>query len=243
MLPLKVRMMKHGFVQKVCALACGKAEVSRSCQIEDIRKIYGQVGLLPRSGTFVEIGGFDGHSFSNTSFLADQGWNGVYFEPIRGYAKLAKARHLLNRVEVYEVAISEVHGQVRAYQMGVLTTLKDQTYQEYAKVDWAKNLTKSSRRVEVCSMPLLDSFSLANVPKSFDLLVVDCEGGEEDVFKMLFNSDYKPKVIIAELVDGHPDFGINSEEGRSHARTRKNIQKNAYREIYIDAINTVFQIR
>ena len=44
-------------------------------------------------GTFVEIGAYDGESFSNTSFLADLGWNGLYVEPVPKFAALCRARH------------------------------------------------------------------------------------------------------------------------------------------------------
>ena len=150
--PSRIRMVRHGIRQKIRAIVKGEAEVPWSCQIRGIRKIYNKAGLSPTSGIFVEIGAFDGHSFSNTSFLADQGWRGVYFEPIHEYAALAKSRHFLNRIKICEFAISSEEGPVNAYKMGPLSTLDRQTYLAYANTKWANCLENYSGNIDGSSL-------------------------------------------------------------------------------------------
>ena len=48
-----------------------------------------------------------------------------------------------------------------------------------------------------------------NVPYEFDLLVVDVEGKEDEVFYSFNFKEWKPKMIIVELVDDHQYFQKN----------------------------------
>jgi len=61
-------------------------KLSKSCQIPNLKKIYREIFGDCAFGTFVEVGAFDGESFSNTSGLADFGWRGLYIEPISEFA-------------------------------------------------------------------------------------------------------------------------------------------------------------
>ena len=45
--------------------------------------------MFPLSGgTFVEVGAFDGWSYSHTVCLAQLGWRGLYIEPVPEHAAL-----------------------------------------------------------------------------------------------------------------------------------------------------------
>ena len=44
------------------------------------------------------------------------------------------------------------------------------------------------------------------IPKQFDLLVVDVEGLEEKVFRGFNLNNWRPKMIIVELIDYHFSF-------------------------------------
>jgi hypothetical protein len=66
---------------KVDLMIFGESRVAQSCQIPEVRNKYREFGLPERHGVFAEVGAFNGGS--NTSFLADQGWHGLYIEPIK----------------------------------------------------------------------------------------------------------------------------------------------------------------
>src|SRR5471032_2499694 len=94
------RFRIKGICRKIAVVLTGRSAVSASCQIPGLRRKYGELGLNPRAGIFVEIGAFDGEAFSNTSFLADQGWRGLYVEPIPEYCRRTRQRHFLNDVSI-----------------------------------------------------------------------------------------------------------------------------------------------
>ena len=95
--------------------------VPATCQIPGLRDHYRSLGLSG-DGFFVEIGGFDGETWSNTSFLADEGWTGLYVEPVPGHARMIVARHFLNRVYVEQRAVMPEPGVMTFSSMGALST-------------------------------------------------------------------------------------------------------------------------
>ena len=127
-------------VGKASALIKGSARVSVSCQIPSIREKYAALGLKSDAGIFVEVGGYDGESFSNTSFLADQGWRGIYVEPLPKYCRQARIRHILNNVAIENVAIDDKPGIMTLFDMGSLSSLRPEVVSAYREISWAKTL-------------------------------------------------------------------------------------------------------
>jgi hypothetical protein len=77
-------------------------------------------------------------------------------------------------------------------------------------------------------------------PKNFDVLVVDVEGKESEVFKTFELDEWTPKMLIVELEDEHESFQKYPELIVEIKELRNFIQKKGYVEIYKDHINTVF---
>ena len=93
-------------------------------------QVVGLEGLLSRvfgpshiSGSFVEFGGYDGHSHSNTCFLADLGWRGLYLEPVPAAVLQAIARHWINDVRVLRVAVGDLDGPTDVLELSLAKTL------------------------------------------------------------------------------------------------------------------------
>jgi hypothetical protein len=88
--------------------------VANTCQVpffSSLSDIYNFVFGFKREGLFVEVGAFDGESFSNTSCLADLGWQGHYLEPIPQYAAACRRRHISNPgVTVHNIAAGQTDG-------------------------------------------------------------------------------------------------------------------------------------
>ena len=97
-----------------CDRARSRYPVAATCQIpffKSVGEIYSFVLGYKRDGVFVEVGAYDGESFSNTSGLADIGWSGHYLEPIPAYAAACAARHAGNAgVTVHTMCIGEKDG-------------------------------------------------------------------------------------------------------------------------------------
>lgn len=144
------------------------------------------------NGFFIEIGGMDGVTYSNTLFFEQQlGWNGIIIEPqVDMYNQLIK-----NRPSCYNFnyAISKVNGKVEFIGKhaigGINATISEGRIKDY-------KLTKNDLYF-VKSKPFKDV--IKNVPiKKVDLFSIDVEGGELSILKT-FDWNIHVRVIIIEM--------------------------------------------
>jgi FkbM family methyltransferase len=213
------------------------------CQVRGLDAIYNAAfGRLTR-GVFVEVGAFDGQSFSNTCFLADLGWRGLYVEPVPEFASVCAERHRGNAgVAVVNTAVGATAGTTELHVAGALTTKNDDVYAAYQHISWAKGAL--SGRMVAAPVTTLDRLlEDREVPVGFELLVVDVEGGEAEVFAGFDLVRWKPRMLIVELADHHPDFVALESIRAPAAAVRRQILDAGYTEVYVDAINTVFLVK
>lgn len=216
-------------------------DVCFDCQVKDLSKIYEKYFGYPSKGIFVEVGAFDGQMVSNTSCLADHGWRGVYIEPIYEYYLRCVERNKNNKnVECYNYAIGEEEKVETIYVSDALTTMVNDYPDMYRKMEVFRecNLQFSPSS---CNQIRLDTLlERINVPQYFDILVVDVEGKESEVFRSFDLEYWKPKMMIVELADNHSSFQEYSEVVEDHKKLREIIKSKNYIEIYSDEINTIF---
>jgi FkbM family methyltransferase len=213
-------------------------KVTKDCQIKNLDKIYEKYFGYPSKGYFVEVGAYDGEFVSNTSFLADHGWNGLYIEPIYEFYLKCLKRHQKNEIIVANVSIGLDEGEKTIYKGETLTTLDENQMNIYKEIDWAQHISFSE---EICDQMRLDNLmKKLEVPKNFDLLVVDVEGKEHEVFQTFDLNIWKPKMMIVEIEDEHRSFQKYEKFIKNAKKLRNTIAKNNYTEIYRDEINTIF---
>lgn len=210
-----------------------------SCQIPNIGELYTKLFGEDVNRTFVEVGAYDGESFSNTSFLADIGWKGIYIEPTLEYAQACLNRHVNNNVSVIRCAVGSEEKIVEIYQGGTLTTPLKSQVEMYDQVDWAKG-HHHGKSFSVKQRRLDTLLKKCEIQPLFDLLVVDVEGYEPEVFNSFDLGFWKPKVMIVEIEDKHPSFTEYQNFTTAAAHLRQKIKNAGYREEYVDHINTVF---
>jgi FkbM family methyltransferase len=194
------------------------------------------------NGVFVEVGAFDGESWSNTSFLADQGWRGIYVEPIPRYFRRMMLRHAFNNVKGENVGIADSSGTAEIDVMGPLSTINRAVADPYSRLGWSPRFARGAKAATIRTERLEDALTRNAVPHDFNLMVVDVEGSEETIITSLLSSEWRPRVLIIELCDVHPDFASNAELVGSHARVRGSVVSAGYREHFIDPINTIFAL-
>lgn len=213
--------------------------ISKTCQIKNLDSIYCEHFGYPSKGFFVEVGAFDGESFSNTSCLSDHGWGGIYIEPIEEYYNACMSRHRNNdNITVVQSSIGSYEGEIEIYVGGILTTSDIEQVKRYSEIEWSKNTSFSKRKCEQIKLDtLLEYF---HIKPEFELLVVDVEGREQDVFDSFNLKKWKPKMMIVELEDEHESFLKYKDHVKLLKNLRKNIHSNGYYEIYKDDINTIF---
>jgi FkbM family methyltransferase len=234
------RSIKAAFIRKSRVFIAGSGRIPQSCQIPLIREKYDQLGLKSDEGFFVEVGAYDGESFSNTSFLADQGWRGVYIEPIPLFYWQTRLRHMLNHVVAENVAVSDSVGSMTLSAMGPLSTLSSATAVAYESIPWARQAAQNAKEVRVPTDTLEHILERNRVPRYFELLVVDVEGHEEPIITSLLQSKWRPRVVIVELCDLHPDFAEQAELQSSARRVRDALTSQGYMPFYADSINSIF---
>jgi FkbM family methyltransferase len=190
-------------------------------------------------GLFVEVGAFDGESFSNTSGLADLGWQGIYIEPVPEYMNRCRARHLHNNVIFEQCAISNTSEVRSIHVVGGLSTMREDIHDAH-KNTFDLCHFENEVIINVQTTRLDSILSNHNVSKHFDLLVVDVEGYEQQVFESFNMTEYRPKMMIVELSDNHQMFKDYPEIQNSHLTVRNHIINQGYKEVYADSINTIF---
>lgn len=212
--------------------------ISKTCQIKNLNEIYLNYFGYPSNGYFVEVGAYDGEFVSNTSCLSDHGWKGLYIEPIYEFYLKCLKRHDKNDVIVANVAIGLEEKEIKIYKGDTLSTLNESQVNRYKEIDWSKHISFSET---TCDQMRLDSLmEKLEVPKNFDILVVDVEGKESEVFKTFELDEWTPKMLIVELEDEHESFQKYPELIIEIKELRNFIHKKGYVEIYKDHINTVF---
>ena len=206
-------------------------KVSDSCQIPCLSALYEKFFHDVTHGTFVEVGGHDGVSFSNTWGLAENGWRGLYYEPIRELCEACRVTHAKNDVTVVQTCVGSYNGEIKLYT-GVMCS----TSKHVMETDMF-NYGMSEAKFLISDVCTLDkSLTSYNINSEFELLVIDVEGAELDVLAGINLDFWKPHMIIIEACKNHPDvrFRVNSAE------IDKIITSHGYREEWFDGINSVY---
>jgi hypothetical protein len=140
------------------------------------------------------------------------------------------------------MAAGEEDAEATLMQIGSLSTMSEETFQEYDRIPWAKKQIQKECKQQQTQVHRLDSILKSNhVAPGFEILVVDVEGFEESVFAGFELQTWQPQLVIVELCDVHPDFSDNQTLVESARRVRAKILAAGYQEVYCDHINTVFE--
>jgi FkbM family methyltransferase len=211
-----------------------------SCQIPILGGLYETQFGQRTDGTFVEVGAFDGETYSNTVCLADLGWRGLYIEPVEYWWRQCRERHRRNpRVSTLNCAIGSDASTLRLWESGPVSTgspAELALYQAQGRITDA-----AARAIDVPQMRLDTALTQSGIAPGFDLLVVDVEGMEEQVFAGFSLEAWRPGWMIVELLDGAPAVAGADALVAASRRVRAAITAAGYEEIYRDTGNTMFR--
>ena len=173
--------------------------------------------LLPEGvNTFIDIGANDGVLFSNSYKFAKKGAIGLCVEPSRNSFRKLRLNHLFHpKIKCIQGAISDTAGDLFLHDHGYESTLSS-----VSKIKFGKSYKVACYTFD----QILDKFTDF---MKVDLLSVDVEGHEEEVFKGLTNKNFMAKIIILE------SDKTETEELLSLHSLR------AYRPLCSNGINTV----
>jgi FkbM family methyltransferase len=211
-------------------------EFNDSCQIPNLSLFFERY-FGTNIGTFVEIGSFDGVSFSNTIGLAKRGWHGVLAEPDpKSYDLCCSNLSEFPNCHVFNVGVSSHESKLKLYRQGPLSTLSESMHEQYKSIEWT--LGESINDAIQVDLITLDALLYENeIRVNFELLVVYVEGHETEVFEGFSLDRWMPQMIILELADFHPDFPALE---KTCSELGIQIENNGYKIIYKDQINTIY---
>jgi FkbM family methyltransferase len=197
-------------------------------QIEGLAEIYERY-LTCETGTFVEIGAFDGRTCSNTAGLADSGWHGLYVEANPDFAEVCRTKHANNpRVQVHTAAVAEFEGEADFWLIGECSTLVF----DLSAIEWG-GAPGRKIRVKVCT---LDTLLENRVLPGFELLVIDVEQAEIRVLTGFTISRWKPKMVIIEAHENDPA----PHRHYKAAFINDYFARAGYIKVHADHINSIF---
>lgn len=132
-----------------------------------------------RVGRFLDIGAYDGITFSNTRRLLELGWRGVLVEPspkvIHGLRR--NVAEFDDRACVFECAIGETNGRIKFFDnAGAVAT----TSQSHVR-KWSKQTAFDECDVLSMTPELL----LDLVGTDFDFITIDTEGTNIEVIHLM----------------------------------------------------------
>ncbi len=139
-----------------------------------------------KNGFFIDIGAFDGITWSNTLALEQRGWNGICFEPNPDeFKKLKKCRKCI----CIQGCVDEIEGPAQFLQVvggpmldGLVERYDARHLENIQKLAQEKNLTFKTIEVQRYLLNnILDQYQI----KHIDVLCIDIEGGEFTILKSI----------------------------------------------------------
>jgi len=199
------------------------------CQIPSLADIY-EKHLPDKVGRFVEVGAFDGASYSNTVFLAEAGWKGLYIEPHPLFADMCAMNHM-NRpnIAVAKIGIGAHIGHADLYEIGACSSM---VWDKNA-ADWGGSKDKS---IKVAVTTLDQALQAWAWEPAFELLVIDVEQMELQVLAGFDPDRWKPHMVV---IESH-EHDTAPERNFKAASINQYFASHSFQKIYSDHINSIF---
>jgi len=145
-------------------------------------------------GFFVEIGAFDGITFSNTKRFEELGWKGICFEPKKEFFDALKSNRT---ADCYNVAVSDKRGKLKYLDVGMLGGL-----QEYYSIDHINRIEQEYKKDISSFMSFeVESVLFSDIVKQkhINLLCIDTEGSELSILQTIDFDEYIIDCICVEM--------------------------------------------
>lgn len=132
-----------------------------------------------RDGSFLDLGAYDGKTFSNTFALAERGWSGVCIEASpQCFVAMQKTYRANHNVRLLCAAVSELSGVFTFHDSGgAVASLNDAHYEKW------KNNQKDFMDISV--MGITPAQVLTSFGKDFNFVSIDLEGITMNIFSSL----------------------------------------------------------
>lgn len=135
--------------------------------------------FVGRVGRFLDIGAYNGRTFSNTRRLLELGWDGVLVEPCPSIVSALRnnVREFGARAAVLECAVASKNGRVKFYDDGggaVATTSADHARKWH-----------TARYIETDVVSVTPDTLLNMTGEDFDFVKIDTEGTNVEIVQLM----------------------------------------------------------
>ena len=214
----------------------------KDCQIPNLSDLYLNHFGFKKDGLFIEIGAYDGESISNTVFLADIGWKGIYVEPVKEYYEKCLNRHKNNNVKVFNNLVGDSEKDSLIYKGGDLSTSKKDVVDFFnnGPLGWSKGAHKGECEpiLQLTLEQILIKSDLSS--RNIDLMVIDTEGSEWNIIKNFDFNKNNVKMLIIEMHEISPPWQNCPSLIEDNYNINLKMKNNNYKKIFVDEINTIF---
>ena len=170
--------------------------------------------LSYENGYYVDVGAFDGRSFSNTYHLEKSlGWRGVLIEPVmHQYFRSKQIRSSQNKF-FHAACVSKDYREdtVELFYSATMSTVVTRGDEKKAHA-WAEGGAQFLSRAESVERTWSEARTLDSIlvesksPSTIDLLTIDVEGNELAVLEGIDFSSWNFKYIIIETKENQMHF-------------------------------------
>jgi FkbM family methyltransferase len=174
--------------------------------LNDVNRVVTEKYLNYDNGLFIEVGGADGYTQSNTWYLEKyKNWTGILVEPNTESAIVCRNNRPNSLVYNYALVgddfedneITMMRRVVYNGDPGLMTSTADSPIRQVS--DWINPVTDSDTTEEfTVQTATLNSILEAQDVTDIDFFSLDVEGYEIEVLKGLDLKKYCPKVILVE---------------------------------------------
>ena len=184
---------------------------------------------------FTIVGAMDGVNHDNTFKYAfkNKHWKGLLIEPMRDYFQKLNENYEYRENLIFEnVAISDSEGYEymlripsKLIESGEVPSWSDGISTFYPEKNVMREehlISKAVKEPVLCTT--FENISNKHSIEKIDVLQIDVEGCDSNVFWQIWNLNYRPKLIIIEIVN------MQSEEKNKIEKTLKN---NSYNLSYV----------
>lgn len=160
-------------------------------QNDEEKYILEAVGDQP--GVFLDIGAWDGKTFSNTAALVDRGWSGVLVEPSPSSFNALRERYGDNpRLQLVHAAVGQFCGLVQWWDTGGdgVSTSSEKHFKAW---DGTAKFNPPYFIAQITAACLIDS-----IQENIDVISIDTEGTSIPILEELLRYHVSAKVIVVE---------------------------------------------
>lgn len=172
---------------------------------------------LPDKGTYVDVGCGHPTQFSNTAFLRDRGWNGVAVDANAAYAK--------------EWRNAGIPRPGSDFLVGVCAEKPVAKFLIHDNSATSRLCPNGVSYAAVTLEQIVTWYDIGNI----DLLSLDVEGAEFEVFKTLDRMAHEPEIIIAEYVTT-----VEEKPNEEDFRLRDYLCVRGYRLVHKTQANMIY---